>query len=99
ARGPASDFTDTITPESEITYADLVRLVCPGLVVNEKNSSEATGFGCVPHRVMERKVPASTWEGVGFSELSRIPMKTLGANRVLVSFEAPDITRSLGVAL
>ncbi|HLK62388.1 MAG TPA: hypothetical protein VKU19_03055 [Bryobacteraceae bacterium] len=93
------DFDEPIADDSTTTYGDLIRLICPGLEINSQKPSEATGSDCIAHRVMEAGMDPSTWEGVLFKDLSRIPAKTLGKDRMLVSFEGSDNTRGLGVAL
>src|SRR5262249_12085840 len=96
---PIDNFNDPVTAGSKTTYAGLFRLMCPGLEVDAAKPEEATASRCVPHRVMESGMPASTWEGVSFTRLSQIPVKTLGPDLVLLSFEGGDFTRALGVAL
>lgn len=96
---PPLDFDDPIALESTVTYADLLRTLCRGLEVNARKKSEATASECTPHRVMEPKMPAGSWEGATFSDLSRIEAKTLGKNRVLLTFTAPDVTMAIGIAL
>jgi hypothetical protein len=93
------NFNDPVATGNKTTYADLIRIMCPGLQVDAAKPSEATASGCAPHRVMESGMTASTWEGVAFTKLSQIPVKTLGPDRILLSFEGGDFTRALGVAL